>query len=71
MLEFAQEIKKLTGSESEIVYQPLLTPDDPKQRRPDITKAETLLGWSPKVGLEEGLLKTIDYFKGRIDSNLN
>ena len=71
MLEFAQEIKKLTGSDSEIIYQPLLTPDDPKQRRPDITKAETLLGWSPKVGLEEGLLKTIEYFKGRIDSNLN
>ncbi len=71
MLEFAQEIKKLTGSDSEIVYQPLLTPDDPKQRRPDITKAETLLGWSPKVGLEEGLLKTIEYFKGRINSNLN
>ena len=71
MLEFALEIKKLTGSDSEIIYQPLLTPDDPKQRRPDITKAETLLGWSPKVGLEEGLLKTIEYFKGRIDSNLN
>ncbi len=71
MLEFAQEIKKLTGSDSEIIYQPLLTPDDPKQRRPDITKAETLLGWSPKVGLEEGLLKTIEYFKGRINSNLN
>ncbi len=71
MLEFAQEIKKLTESKSEIIYQPLLTPDDPKQRRPDITKAETLLGWSPKVGLEEGLLKTIEYFKGRIDANLN
>lgn len=66
MLEFAQEIKRLTGSKSEITFQPLLTPDDPKQRKPDITKAQTLLGWEPKVSLEDGLKRTIDYFKRRL-----
>ena len=40
--------------------------DDPKQRRPDITRARTLLGWEPKVGLEEGLMKTVDYFKQKL-----
>ena len=67
MLEFAQEIKSLTNSGSEIVFQPLLTPDDPKQRRPDITKAQALLGWEPKVGLEEGLKLTIDSFRQRMN----
>jgi len=67
MLEFAQEIKSLTNSSSEIVFQPLLTSDDPKQRRPDITKAKALLGWEPKVSLEEGLKLTIDSFKKRMD----
>jgi dTDP-glucose 4,6-dehydratase len=66
MLEFAQEIKRLTNSTSEIVYQPLPTADDPKQRRPDITKATELLGWTPKVGLEEGLTKTIAYFQKKL-----
>jgi dTDP-glucose 4,6-dehydratase len=66
MLEFAQEIKAITGSKSEIVFEPLKTPDDPKQRRPDITKARTLLGWEPKVELREGLKKTIAYFKERL-----
>ena len=66
MLEFAQQIKALTNSSSEIVFLPLLTPDDPKQRRPDITKAKTLLGWEPKVSLEEGLQKTISYFQSRV-----
>ncbi len=64
MLEFAQEIKRLTNSASEIVFQPLLSPDDPKQRKPDITKARTLLGWEPRVSLEQGLTRTIAYFKG-------
>jgi len=63
MLEFAQEIKRLTQSTSEIVFKPLLSLDDPKQRKPDITKARTLLGWEPKVSLEEGLSRTIDYFR--------
>ena len=52
-------------SRSRIIYQPLPL-DDPKQRRPDITRARTLLGWEPKVGLEEGLLRTVDYFKSRV-----
>ncbi|MFY7953451.1 MAG: UDP-glucuronic acid decarboxylase family protein [Armatimonadaceae bacterium] len=66
MIEFAQEIKRLTGSSSEIVYQPLPTADDPKQRRPDITKAKDILGWEPKVTLEDGLSKTIEYFRGKV-----
>jgi dTDP-glucose 4,6-dehydratase len=66
MLEFAQEIKRLTGSPSEIVFEPLPTSDDPKQRRPDITRAKSLLGWEPKVSLEEGLQRTITYFKTRL-----
>ena len=68
MLEFAQEIKRLTESPSEIVYEPLPTADDPKQRRPDITKAKQLLGWEPKVSLEDGLRQTIEYFKGKIET---
>jgi UDP-glucuronate decarboxylase len=66
MLEFAQEIKSLTHSGSEIIFEPLKTADDPKQRKPIITKAQTLLGWEPKVSLEEGLQKTIEYFRNRI-----
>jgi dTDP-glucose 4,6-dehydratase len=64
--QFAEEIIKTTGSKSTIDYKPLPV-DDPKQRKPDITRAKTLLKWEPKVGLSEGLTKTIDYFKGRID----
>jgi dTDP-glucose 4,6-dehydratase len=67
MLEFAQEIKRLTHSRSEIVFVPLPTSDDPKQRKPDITRAKTLLGWEPKVPLAEGLERTIAYFKKRLD----
>jgi dTDP-glucose 4,6-dehydratase len=63
--EIARTIIRLVGSKSEIIYRPL-PGDDPKQRRPDITRARTLLGWEPKVGLEEGLLKTVDYFKVKI-----
>jgi dTDP-glucose 4,6-dehydratase len=66
MIEFAEEIKRLTGSPSEIVFEPLPTVDDPKQRKPDITKARTLLGWEPKVSLEDGLTETIAYFKGKL-----
>jgi dTDP-glucose 4,6-dehydratase len=66
MLEFAQTIKQLTNSPSDIVFEPLPTSDDPKQRRPDITKAQKLLGWEPTVTLEEGLQKTISYFQKRL-----
>jgi dTDP-glucose 4,6-dehydratase len=60
--EIARIIKRLTGSASAIGYRPL-PEDDPKVRRPDITRARTLLGWEPKVDLEEGLTSTIAYFR--------
>lgn len=63
--QFAEEIIKVTGSKSTIVSKPLPV-DDPKQRRPDITRARTLLGWEPKVGLSEGLAKTIPWFQSRL-----
>jgi dTDP-glucose 4,6-dehydratase len=63
--EIAETIIKMTGSKSKIIYKPLPT-DDPKQRRPDITRARTLLKWEPKVGLEEGLAKTIKYFRTKV-----
>ena len=59
---FAVYIKKIIGSSSEIVYQDL-PKDDPKQRKPDITKAKNILGWQPEVEIENGLIKTIKYFK--------
>ena len=62
ILEIADIIKKLTQSQSEIVYK-TIGQDDPKRRCPDITKAKKLLNWQPKIGLEEGLKKTIEYFK--------
>ena len=66
MLQFAEEILKATGSKSTIIYLPLPTADDPKQRRPDITKARALLGWEPVVTLEEGLKDTIAYFQTKL-----
>jgi len=63
MAELAQKIIELTGSKSKTVYKPL-PQDDPKKRRPDISKARELLNWEPSVELEEGLEKTIGYFKG-------
>src|SRR5882762_7597676 len=63
--QIAEAIIKMTGSKSRIVYKPLPV-DDPKQRRPDITRARTLLGWEPKVQLEEGLVKTIEYFRTKV-----
>ncbi len=66
MLEFASNIIQATGSKSEVIHVPLPTADDPKQRRPDITKARTLLGWEPKVALEDGLVDTIAYFKTKL-----
>ena len=63
--QIAETIIARTGSKSRIIYKPLPT-DDPKQRRPDITRARTLLKWEPKVGLEEGLVKTIEYFRSKV-----
>jgi dTDP-glucose 4,6-dehydratase len=65
MLEFAQEIIRATGSRSRIVHK-ALPQDDPRQRRPDITRARKWLGWEPKVPLAEGLERTIRYFKPRV-----
>src|SRR6516165_6442914 len=62
ILEFANEIRKITGARSEIVFEPL-PEDDPRQRRPDISKARRLLGWEPRVSLEEGLQPTVEYFR--------
>jgi dTDP-glucose 4,6-dehydratase len=62
ILEFAEKIIKMTESKSKIVYKDLPV-DDPKQRRPDITKAREILKWEPKVSLEQGLKETIKYFE--------
>jgi len=65
VLEFAEKIIKLTGSKSKIEYKPL-PEDDPQVRQPDIAKAKRILKWEPKVTLEEGLAKTIEYFRTRL-----
>ena len=65
MLEFAEEIIRVTGAKSRIVHKPL-PQDDPKQRKPDITKAKKILKWEPQVPLAEGLKKTIQYFRSRV-----
>jgi len=62
ILECAKKVLEVTGSKSKIAYQPL-PQDDPKQRRPDITKARTLLGWEPKINLEAGLKMSLEYFR--------
>ena len=68
VLEFAKKIIELTGSTSAIVYKPL-PEDDPQVRQPDISKAKKILGWEPRVQLEEGLLKTIEYFRARLQEH--
>ena len=65
ILELAQEIIELAGSRSKIIFQEL-PKDDPKVRQPDISKAQTILGWEPKVQRHDGLLKTLDYFKSKL-----
>ena len=65
VLEFARLVLEQSNSKSEIVFEPL-PQDDPKQRKPDISKAREVLGWEPKIGLEEGLAKTLDYFRARL-----
>jgi dTDP-glucose 4,6-dehydratase len=68
ILDFAKEIVRLTGSKSRIVFNPL-PQNDPKVRQPDITKAKRILGWEPKVSREEGLRRTLQYFKGKITAS--
>jgi dTDP-glucose 4,6-dehydratase len=67
ILECAHEVLAVTGSDSEIVRMPL-PPDDPARRRPDITRARTLLGWEPKIKLREGLERSLDYFRSSISA---
>ena len=62
VLEFAERVIEITGSESRIVFEDLPV-DDPKVRRPDISRAKDVLGWEPKVGVGEGLERTVGYFK--------
>jgi UDP-glucuronate decarboxylase len=62
IIELAEKVIQLTKSKSKIIFQPL-PQDDPLRRRPDITLAKQLLNWQPSIGLEEGLMQTIDYFK--------
>lgn len=66
VLEFAKKIIELTQSQSPIVYKPL-PEDDPQVRQPDISKAKRILGWEPQVDLAEGLIKTIEYFRERLE----
>jgi dTDP-glucose 4,6-dehydratase len=68
ILECANEVLSVTGSKSEIIRMPL-PPDDPARRRPDITRAQTLLGWQPKIALREGLERSLEYFRSTISSN--
>ncbi|MFT5926893.1 MAG: UDP-glucuronate decarboxylase [Candidatus Azotimanducaceae bacterium] len=65
MLELAEKVIELTGSSSKIIHMPL-PQDDPRQRQPDISLAKEMLDWTPKVQLDEGIRKTVEYFKGVI-----
>jgi UDP-glucuronate decarboxylase len=65
ILDLAEILIRMTGSRAKIVFKPL-PQDDPTQRKPDITLAQKKLGWQPRVPLEEGLAKTIEYFRGVI-----
>ena len=67
ILEFAEQIRLITGSKSQIVKKPLPV-DDPQQRRPDISRAKKILGWEPRVSLEDGLKETIRWFQANLDS---
>jgi len=67
ILELAQAVQKMVNPNAEIIFKPL-PQDDPKRRRPDITKAKSLLGWQPTVPLQEGLKMTVEDFRTRITS---
>jgi dTDP-glucose 4,6-dehydratase len=67
ILECAREVQSLLGAQGEIVFKPL-PQDDPKQRKPDISKARRLLGWEPKVPLREGLERSLDYFRACVEA---
>ena len=62
ILQFAEEVLRLAGSKSKLEHRPL-PQDDPKVRQPDITRAKKILGWEPRVSFEEGIKKTIEYFR--------
>jgi UDP-glucuronate decarboxylase len=65
MIELAEQVRALTGTKAQLVHEPLPT-DDPTRRRPDITRAQNLLGWNPTIHLDEGLRRTIKYFRGQL-----
>ena len=67
ILECAKMVLKITGSKSQLRHEPL-PPDDPRQRRPDITKARQLLQWEPKIDLETGLRLSLEYFKQAVSA---
>jgi UDP-glucuronate decarboxylase len=69
ILELAQKVIELTGSRSPIIHRPLPS-DDPRQRCPDIALAKRELAWEPRIPLEQGLEKTIAYFKGLVQCNI-
>ena len=72
ILEFAHKIIELTGSSSPVVFvhpEDARVRDDPKLRKPDITRARNLLGWEPEVGVEEGLRHTIEWYRNRIQAD--
>jgi dTDP-glucose 4,6-dehydratase len=67
ILEFAESINRITGNQAGIIYrQDARGEGDPQQRRPDISRAKELLGWEPKINLEQGLAKTIPYFQEKM-----
>ena len=69
MLELAERVLKLVGGKSKLAFKPLPA-DDPKQRRPDISLAKEKLGWEPKVPVEEGLRRTVEYFRSALNQPL-
>jgi UDP-glucuronate decarboxylase len=68
ILELAQAVQKMVNPDAEIIFKPL-PQDDPRRRRPDITKAKSLLGWEPTIPLQEGLKLTIEDFRNRVGSS--